>query len=169
MKTRIGYIIIVLLFVFLQVAYTQQKDTLKLTNIPKGAIGTPCPDLSDCYEKITECYQNYDTLYVVYGVDSSHQRGVVWTSIEYSNEKRRMNVVIPKLSNSNFNYLNIKHFNNTYLFKKKKNYYVFQKNESMVMKNKYRSNHSYYFGRRRLLRELKEQDVDESAKISIRR
>ena len=168
MKTRIGYTIIVLLFVFLQVAYTQQRDTLKLTNIPKRAIGVPCPDLFDCYENITECYQNYDTLYVVYGVDSSHQRGVVWTSIEYSNEKRRMNIVIPKLSNSNFNYLNIKHYRNTYLFKKKKDYYVFQKTVSMVM-GRHRSYKLCSFERRRILKELQEQEVDESEKISIRR
>ena len=171
MKTRIGYTIIVLLFVFLQDIYAQQKDTIELVNIPKRKVRIPCPDLSDCYDKVIEYHQNNDTLYVHYAVDSTKQHDLVCIHT-YSNAKRKMYAVVPKAEKYTSDYVVIKYYDYTYLFEKKKDYYAFQKIGSTVVEKDKPYRPYYFFCRRRLLKELKElKEKGEygSGKISMRR
>jgi hypothetical protein len=140
MKMKNIIINILIIYLFSQNIFSQQTDTLKLRfrKIPKLEIIMPCRDLGNCIEKVTSVYQIQDTLYVFYDVDSVRERGVFLIPQHYIVNKSacKMSLVIPFKSNINCNYVVIRYYRYVYLFKKRKNKYVFQREGSYVYSEK---------------------------------
>jgi hypothetical protein len=124
------YTFLLFMFLFIQNLFSQQDSTVILyyKNVPKHFIDMPCRDIENCTEKVKRAYSSQDTLYVLYDVDTLKIRNV--SVIDgYTNKKHhyKVSMIIPPKNRQNkFSYIVIQWGNITYLFKKRKSYYIFQ-------------------------------------------
>ena len=114
----------------IQNLFSQQDNMVILVfkNVPKHFINMPCQNMEDCAKKAKYSYLEQDTLYIVYDVATLKIRNI--SMIEgYTNKRHhyKISLITPvKNKQKNFNHIAIQWGNITYLFKKKKSFFIFQ-------------------------------------------
>jgi hypothetical protein len=125
MKIKNIIINILIIYLFSQNIFSQQVDTLKLRvrDISNSGFFIPCQDMCNC---LGEIKFSPDTLYITYNIDTLVKDKELLIVYSYGLKKRDFKICIPLLK-SKYNYIVIRSYQYVYLFKRKKNKYVFQR------------------------------------------